>query len=267
MSDIRLKIRHGSSTPTNTSLLENELGYDTNTKQLFIGTNGAAPYQLTFNILPIDKGGTGATTAEEACSNIGAVKKTGDIMSGNLSFKFPSVTDCAGQINLLQDSTLTENYLSLRLMSNDISTTTYSDLKLFKNYWSVTKPYIGQFSLLPASGSEKNYSQIAFCNSRSQVGVMLWGPEGTQTTQDICQFAIRMHSFDGENFLSTYEQYYLPDSEKDLSSNKTYHILTTKNPVTVEQGGTGAATVEQAKINLGLEKVAYYTIIDTVTDP
>ena len=44
--------------------------------------------------LGIDQGGTGATTAAGACTNIGAVKKSGDTMTGNLSIQsnlYPSV--------------------------------------------------------------------------------------------------------------------------------------------------------------------------------
>ena len=36
--------------------------------------------------LPIANGGTGATTAPNACANLGAVKKSGDKMTGNLEF-------------------------------------------------------------------------------------------------------------------------------------------------------------------------------------
>ncbi len=44
--------------------------------------------------LPIDQGGTGGNTADSACDSIGAVKKSGDSMSGNLTIQgtAPSVT-------------------------------------------------------------------------------------------------------------------------------------------------------------------------------
>lgn len=44
--------------------------------------------------LGVDQGGTGASTASSACSNLGAVKKSGDTMTGNLSisgYLYPSV--------------------------------------------------------------------------------------------------------------------------------------------------------------------------------
>lgn len=219
---------------------------------------GIPAQDTTYTNATTSQSGLMSSTDKAKLDNISAnvLLKTGDTMSGNLSFKFSTISDCAGRISLLQDSTLTENCLSIRLMSNDLSTTTYSNLKLLKDYWYVSTPYLGQLALLPSKGAEKNYSQLAFYNSRKQVGVLLWGPEGTATTQDICQFAVRMHSFDGADFLSTYEQYYFPNVDKNLSSNKTYHVLTTKNTVTIAQGGTGATTAAQALINLGLTATA-----------
>ena len=219
---------------------------------------GIPAQDTTYTNATTSKAGLMSSTDKAKLDNISAnvLLKTGDTMSGNLSFKFSTISDCAGRINLSQDSTLNENCLSIRLMSNDLSTTTYSNLKLLKDYWYVSTPYLGQLALLPSKGAEKNYSQLAFYNSRKQVGVLLWGPEGTATTQDICQFAVRMHSFDGADFLSTYEQYYFPNVDKNLSSNKTYHVLTTKNTVTIAQGGTGATTAAQALSNLGISATA-----------
>ena len=37
--------------------------------------------------LEVSQGGTGAKNASSACANIGAVKKSGDTMTGNLSIQ------------------------------------------------------------------------------------------------------------------------------------------------------------------------------------
>ena len=56
------------------------------------------------NPVNIDKGGTGATTASDALTNLGAVKKTGDTMTGSLTIENSSLritdpdTDCQGYI-------------------------------------------------------------------------------------------------------------------------------------------------------------------------
>lgn len=56
--------------------------------------------------------------------------------------------------------------------------------------------------------------------------------------------------------LTSWEDYWLPDCDADRTSNKTYNILTTKNAVTVAQGGTGATTAAQARTNLGAVNIA-----------
>ena len=56
------------------------------------------------NPVNIDKGGTGATTASDALTNLGAVKKTGDTMTGSLTIENSSLritdpdTNCQGYI-------------------------------------------------------------------------------------------------------------------------------------------------------------------------
>ena len=62
---------------------------------------GASDFSQPVNI---DKGGTGATTASDALTNLGAVKKTGDTMTGSLTIENSSLritdpdTDCQGYI-------------------------------------------------------------------------------------------------------------------------------------------------------------------------
>jgi len=43
----------------------------------------------------------------------------------------------------------------------------------------------------------------------------------------------------------------LPDTAEGLASSESYNILTTKSPVTVAQGGTGATTAAAARAALG----------------
>lgn len=50
---------------------------------------------------------------------------------------------------------------------------------------------------------------------------------------------------------SYYETYSLPETTLSLSANKAYDILTSKNAVTIAQGGTGATTAADALTNLG----------------
>lgn len=53
------------------------------------------------------------------------------------------------------------------------------------------------------------------------------------------------------SLLSTYEDFKLPQTTADRTSNGYYNILTTKSAVTIAQGGTGATTASGALTNLG----------------
>lgn len=46
------------------------------------------------------------------------------------------------------------------------------------------------------------------------------------------------------------ELYSFPERSSGLTANKTYDFLTTKSPVTIAQGGTGATNVQNARVNL-----------------
>ena len=70
-------------------------------KAVGFGTAAGADNTVTFgwpvklnSPLEVSQGGTGSTAAASACSNLGAVKKAGDTMTGNLSisgYLYPSV--------------------------------------------------------------------------------------------------------------------------------------------------------------------------------
>lgn len=132
----------------------------------------------TKNTVAVPQGGTGATTPAGACENLGAVKKTGDTVTGPLIFSNGN------------------NYLGIN----------------FKG----------------ANGAPT----VGFKNT------------GTRMTLD--QYADE--SVGGERFL-------MPVPEV-RSADIWYSILTSKNAVTVAQGGTGAANAKTARENLGLKTEA-----------
>lgn len=61
--------------------------------------------------------------------------------------------------------------------------------------------------------------------------------------------------FDGQS-TRYYEGYLLPEPSTGLTKNTNYKILTTKAPVSVAQGGTGATTAARALTNLGAVPLA-----------
>ena len=60
-----------------------------------------------------------------------------------------------------------------------------------------------------------------------------------------------------------YESYSLPAATSGISENKGYMILTSKNAVTIPQGGTGATTQSGARTALGLGSVATEDVLPT----
>lgn len=77
---------------------------------------------------------------------------------------------------------------------------------------------------------------------------------GNATNQTKNQFSFREYSPQttaGTASTGFYESYALPLPTKGLDANASYEILTTKNVVSVAQGGTGATTASGALANLG----------------
>ena len=137
--------------------------------------NGA----ITFGTLPIPQGGTGATTASAACSNLGAVKKSGDTMTGILKVA--------------------------------------NNLQVYGDGWR---------------------------------GIGFEAPDGKDRASIMISDTNVIH-FNVKETGATYaDRYKLPNPTANKTAENWYDILTTKNTVTVAQGGTGASTRLSAIQNL-----------------
>ena len=99
-----------------------------------------------------------------------------------------------------------------------------------------------------ASGSRKQTGHIVMRNRDSQV-----------SGKDIpSKMAFRINSFSsstGEQTAGS-DTYFLPEVAMDKTSDSQNYILTTKNLVTIAQGGTNASTAAGARTQLGLTSVA-----------
>ena len=82
----RIQIRHGTTTPTSSNLMDYELGWDSTNKILYIGYTE----NNTFSCIPIGglRTGTGTASARSVNSN--------SIASGNYSFAFGSAAQATG---------------------------------------------------------------------------------------------------------------------------------------------------------------------------
>ena len=97
-------------------------------------------------------------------------------------------------------------------------------------------------------------------NSAEEIGVADYavmpsesGPrKSTVRTQWTPQGIIRMLFYYFATNNTNYDVYRLPSFDASATDNATYDILTTKNAVTVAQGGTGGNTKQTAKQGIGI---------------
>lgn len=94
--------------------------------------------------------------------------------------------------------------------------------------------------------ADNDYPTYEFkANSQTNYGVMM--QVGSTNMWGVFEYP---KEFDGQS-TRYYEGYRLPEPSTGLTKNTNYNILTTKAPVSIAQGGTGATTAEQALTNLG----------------
>lgn len=141
------------------------------------------------NPVTVAQGGTGATDAATARTNLGAVSKSGDTMTGTLDL--PSLT-------VQNPST---NYPSLTFKAKGVT-------------------------------------------NRS----VLIQPD---LSDGVRRFVVYQYPSEMDGSSTRYaEAYRLPATSGTLTKDANYSILTSKNAVTVAQGGTGATTAREAQYNL-----------------
>ena len=150
----------------------------------------------TRSAVTVAQGGTGATTADSACANLGAVKKSGDIMTGQLT---------ATQLNA-----------------------------------SIGNGY----TIMAADRNNKTTFLLQQDVATSRVQLMQIHPNSA--------FA---------------ERYRLPYANAEATADTNYDILTTKNTITIAQGGTGATTAEGALTNLGALPLSGGTLTGALSLP
>ena len=94
--------------------------------------------------------------------------------------------------------------------------------------------------------ADNDYPTYEFkANSQTNIAAMM--QTGSTNMFGIYEYP---KEFDGQS-TRYYEGYLLPEPSTGLTKNTIYKILTTKAPVSIAQGGTGATTAAQALTNLG----------------
>lgn len=72
----------------------------------------------------------------------------------------------------------------------------------------------------------------------------------TTVTKSIILFRQYSYTEGSTSITTNYDEYQFPPTEADKTKSDNYEILTSKKPVSIAQGGTGATTAEQAMLNL-----------------
>ncbi|MGM9626948.1 MAG: hypothetical protein ACI3V4_02490 [Faecousia sp.] len=154
--------------------------------------------ELTGGSIPVsvENGGTGATSAADARTNLGAVNKAGDTMTGRLILP------------------------TLRM------------------------------------NPDSNFPTLEIYSGGSLIATLNWN-KNTRRTQIVNYSPNTDYR---EIFAS-------PAADSDLAEDQYYELLTSKIPVTVAQGGTGASTAAGARENLGVSGALKLTAVWTNSSP
>lgn len=232
------------NTPTNNSYIElvklSTQGFSsifqTNGKFLNITNLQISPDQFD-GILPIGKGGTGATDASTARALL-------EITPTNIG----AMPLCPSQIELI---TSTESqhggYIDFHFNGNTADFTSRiiedSEGVLNLNYGYAVK--IGNITNLPTILNDAEISVIFGTYTNSTPYALIQSFPNTHQLRFVQKNG-------GDSIESGHEIFNLPAPDLSRPGTYAYDILTTKSPVNINEGGTGAIDATTARRNLGI---------------
>lgn len=202
------------------------------------------------DLITITHGGTGATTAAAARTNLGlndlAVLKVAPISNGGTG----ATTAAAARSNLELGSVATLD--NIPIAQGGTGATKAADA--LTNLGAVAKAGDTMTGHLHIQSA--NYPTVYLEDANGAGCGSVFGNASTKRT------SLRCYATDGSGF---YENYRAPAASDGLSANATYDILTTKAPITIAQGGTGATTAAAARTSLGAVNIAGDTMTGALT--
>lgn len=222
-------------------------------------------------------GGTGATTADGACENLGAVKKSGGTMTGTLALKGSSTSiefkDASGvtkdsyssnrdyNIAFITEKHLEDDNLDWFYLPTPAATGSHNTYYILTTKSAVTVAQ-GGTGATTADGACGNIGAV------KKSGDTMTGNLTIQTSHDPATMyrradgTLRGYTLVNDDNRYIVIQKHLNDDNLDLyyfpivnsGSSAGYDVLTTKSTVTIAQGGTGATTAAGACTNIGAVK-------------
>lgn len=247
-------IKNGSSAPGAGTLQSSELGFDKENKKLYIGLEGENTEPLLVNPpeVTIDLDGT----SPEEVANI--QKPQSPMQYDGKSFYPLTSTDQVimedgARLNsaltgLVYTSEENQESAVVPLNADTLGGIPASDFATKDDVGAMSVSVEGDtmtglltapaVALKTSGGYSRTIRMLE--EDGSQIGSIGYNTAG--------QLLVRQYNLEtGKN-----EYYRLPLVTEGLSANNGYYFLTSKEPVTIAQGGTGAKTVPEAKNNLGI---------------
>lgn len=232
-----IQIKRGSGAPTATALsLDGELGYDKTNKTLYINNNGTI--EVPFASVAASNITWGSQTAN-------TVLAAPNGSNGTPSFRALAAADIpdlnaskitAGTLPVAQGGT---GLTSLNTFVRTTGNQTIEGVKTFLNsvyvggYLSSTngQEYSALYFRSPSFGRVNTIQTVISNNAGNRIGNRF-------------QFLQYSYTENTATTLDNYDAYVLPTVAAGKTGNNTYEILTSKNVVTVAQGGTGLTSLD-----------------------
>lgn len=240
-----------------------------------IGTNDDSSYHILTdkNAVTIAQGGTGATTSAAARTALGlgtaATHAHGDYKAAQTAVSTSGTSGISYAYSISQNA---QGVVSASFATIRTATDTQSGiLSTTGQLIGGTKSFIDGIAL---GGDISTTPYIRFRNHKStsvtdeNLGYIVMANQTSPTKANLSYYQYSYNAA-GTSRLNYVEIYSLPTANTGRTNNASYKILTTKEPVQIEQGGTGATTTDAAQDALGLTPVAApctYTTNTLVTE-
>lgn len=243
--------------------------------QAAVGTNSDSIYHILTDkdTVTIAQGGTGATTSAAARIALGlgtaATHAHGDYKAAQTAVSTSGTSGISYAYSISQNAqgVISASFATIRTATDTQSGILSTGAQLIGG----SKGFTDGIAL---GGDINTTPYIRFRNHKStsvtdeNLGYIQMVDQASPTEAHLTYYQYSYNAA-GTSRLNYVETYSLPTANTGRTNNASYKILTTKEPIQIEQGGTGATTTDAAQDALGLTPVAApctYTTNTLVTE-